>query len=77
MSCIEKGIYLYGDFSKKERLWYISKLKRLNRVDLDVSGFPRYSKYLHKMVDRGVPDCVIVGATFLYKGMKRVLNQMY
>jgi glycosyltransferase involved in cell wall biosynthesis len=77
ISCIEKGIYLYGDFSKKERLEYISKLKRLNIVELDVSGFPRYLRYLHRMVDKGVPDCVIVGVTFLYKSMKRALNQIY
>ena len=77
ITCIEKDIYLYGNFSKNERLEYINRLKVLNRVDLDVSGFPRYSKYLYKMVDRGVPDCVIVGVTFLYKRMKRALNQIY
>lgn len=77
ITCIEKDIYLYGNFSKNERLEYINRLKVLNRVDLDVSGFPRYSKYLYKMVDRGVPDCVIVWVTFLYKSTKRALNQIY
>lgn len=77
ISCIEKGVYLYGDFSKTERLEYINRLKTLNRVELDVSGFPRFLKYLHKMVDRGMPDCVIIGVTFLYKSMKRALNQIY
>ena len=77
ISCIEKGIYLYGDFSREERREYISKLKALNRVELDVSGFPRYLKCLHEMVERGVPDLVIVGVTFLYKSVKKVLNQVY
>lgn len=77
ISCIEKGIYLYGDFSREERKEYINRLKELNSVELDVSGFPRYLKYLHKMVVGGVPDCVIMGVTFLYKNIKKVLNQRY
>lgn len=77
ISCIERGIYLYGDFSRKERLKYFRRLRELNKVELNVKGFPRYLQYLHKMVESGVPDCVIVGVTFLYRSVKKALKQVY
>lgn len=67
ITAIEKNLYLWKQ-PRAYRKEVSGKIKeRSRRVSIDVNGFPRFTKWIHRMIARGYPDGMIEAVAALYR----------
>lgn len=77
ITAIEKNLYLW-DFPKTIRIKILKNIRQESKkVDINYNGFPRFSKYIHKMICSGIPDTIISMVSAVYVKMSTLMNRPY
>ena len=75
LTAIEKNIYLWKQ-DAKYRKYLLNKVRsRSKQVTIDINGFPRFTKLVHKMIAKGLPDIVIFLIASMYRSYIRITKK--
>ena len=75
ISTIEKNLYLWN-YPRTFREKAIRHIKEFNRrIDMNISGFPRFTKIIHYLIHNNYPDCIIASISRLYMLCNRMFNR--
>jgi glycosyltransferase involved in cell wall biosynthesis len=75
VTAIEKNLYLWPQ-ERKFRKRVLDEIHPLrSRCNLDVTGFPRFTAFVHKSLQSGVPDALINSVACGYRLMNVIANR--
>ena len=75
ITAIEKNIYLWKQ-EANYRKYLLNKVRsRSRKVTIDINGFPRFTKLVHKMIAKGLPDIIIFLIALMYRSYIRITKK--
>lgn len=75
LTAIEKNIYIWKQRGKYRRFLLNQIRSRSQKVTIDIKGFPRFTKLVHKMIAKGLPDIVIFLIASMYRSYIRITKK--